>query len=270
MRIKGSIGFTIKNHSSMYLPLLALLIVGCFSCARPTYYPQLDLSYFSKEQLVEELKQKNERVSSIKGIARISVTTPYDKTSFRQITIARAPDLIYLEALSPIGTTLGILKCNGSTVEVAYRNERLLFEKNEQFDVSLLYPGIPITARADDLANLLLARIPHVGDLRADDVELSSERGLLVLKTVNENIKDGYAPESIWLDPISHSVTKVSLRMDDGKRATYRFGDYEELAAGIYFPLSIELEVEGFSLKIRFEPDIEVNGSTDEVFPPRE
>lgn len=269
MHKKGSISLKLKNCNFMFLPLLAILVLVGYSCARPAYFPQFDLSHFSKERLVEELKQKDRLVSSVKGIARISITTPDHKTSFRQITIAKAPDLIYLEALSPIGTTLGMLKCNGSTVEVAYRNERMLFDKNEQFNVSLLYPGIPITARADDLVNLLLGRVPHVQEIRAEDVELSSERGLLVLKAINEGIEEGYAPESIWLDPLNHSVIKAYVRMYDGRMATYQFGDHKkEVASGIYFPLSIELEVEGLSLKVKYEPDIEVNESTEEVFAP--
>ncbi|MGH7791380.1 MAG: hypothetical protein ACREOB_03605, partial [Thermodesulfobacteriota bacterium] len=69
-----------------------------FSCAKRVV--EIDLSGINPPELLEKVRKAEERVESVKGLASVNIKSPERRVSFSQVTIAKEPNLLRLEALA--------------------------------------------------------------------------------------------------------------------------------------------------------------------------
>lgn len=189
-------------------------------------------------------------------MAKIRIKTPEEKFSFKQATVIKEPDVIELEALTLFGITLGRLSYNGGDIELMLRKERLIFDRAEKINLSILYPGVPITIGIEELRDLLLARLPKTAyPTTTKGAALSADGGLLVIKS-----RDADSEETLWLKPATLAISRAEVRLPGSPRATYEFGKYVKVGNdGVMFPLHIKVQTKGYSISIKYASDTEIN-----------
>ncbi len=237
-----------------FLVLLeASILFLAVSCAKHPP-PQIRLTDFTPQAVIGAIKTKKSRVTSLRGLAKVKIETPKEKVRFKQVTIVKEPDIIYLEALGAFGNTLARLESNASTIELKLPRQRLIFDRRDEFNLSLLYPGMPATIGIEELTDLLLARLPDFSYPNLEDVELSADKGLLVINT-----PDSHSEEKLWIDPSNLTVVRANVRLDGDSMATYEFDHYIERVPGVLFPLHIKFKTAGFSISLKYDSDVEIN-----------
>jgi outer membrane lipoprotein-sorting protein len=237
---------------------ILILVLLLFSCATKTV--NINLNQINLGEVLARVKETNQGAKSIKGLASISIKTPDKSVSFKQVTIAEESNLLRLEAIAPFGRTAGMLISDGEKTYVILPEERRVFDNAEEFNLSYLYPDLPGKLSINDLVNLLLGRLPEVAINEDSDVQLSTDSNYLVL-TFHNNTKE---ERVLWVNPVNYRIEKAKINLDGGVKATCEFKDFIELSSGEgSFPKKIELKLDRFSISVKYDEEVEVNGKLD-------
>ncbi len=241
-----------------------LMVFLFLSCARKP--PEIDLSKVDVNELLQRVAEVQGKVKSLKGLAYVNIKTPDRSVSFNQVTVVQEPDLLRIEALAPFGRTAGVVISNGEEVYVIFPQEYAVFSSLDEFDLSLLYPELPLTVSIDDLVNLFLGRVPQRIYLdKGIKTKLSVDSGYLVL-TLSKNGRN----DVIWVNPLTYRIEKAKLNLNGGVLGVLRFKRFKEFAKGVLSPQELELKTEGFRIHVIYEDTFEVNGNVDrELFNPK-
>ncbi len=243
----------------------AFLILFLFlSCAKKNV--EIDLSRTNSLEVLKKVKEVQESVNSVKGLAFVSIKSPDKKVSFNQVTIAKEPNLLHLEALAFFGIGAGMIFSDGEKIYVILPRERGVFNSQQEFDFSSFYP-IPIKITVNNLVNLLLGRLPEKPDYEGSDVRLGLESNYIVLTFIKSGKEEGV----LWINPLNYRIERASINLNGGVLATCKFGDFKNVGAGVSFPKKIELKVDKFSISVNYNEDVEVNGDIDRnLFKPKQ
>jgi outer membrane lipoprotein-sorting protein len=244
---------------STFLVLFLLL-----SCAKKNV--QIDLSRINPLEVLKKAKEGEESIRSVKGLASVSIKTPDRKVSYNQVTVAEEPNLLHLEATAPFGRVVGMVFSDGAKIYVISPEEHRTFDSLQEFDFSYLYPGLPVKITVNDLVNLLLGRLPQEPEYEDADVRLNVESNYIVLTL----LKDGKEEGVLWVNPLNYRIEKANINLSGGVLATCKFDDFKDLGTGIFFPKRIELKADGFSISVKYDEGVEVNGEIDrDLFKPK-
>jgi len=228
-----------------------------FSCAKRVV--EIDLSGINPPELLEKVRKAEERVESVKGLASVNIKSPERRVSFSQVTIAKEPNLLRLEALAPFGRTAAIIISDGVRVHVITPKEREVFDSLHEFDFSFLYPDLPVRITVGSLVNLLLGRLPQGRTQDDSGVEISKDSYHVILTFADEEGRQN----TLWVNPLTHRVERAKIELDGGVLAECRFKNFKYIEAGTSFPTRIELKVNEFSISIHYNDQVEVNGEID-------
>jgi len=243
---------------------LSLCLLLLLSCAKKTV--EIDLSRINLPEVLNRVRQSEKGVGSVRGLASVSVRSPDRRVSFNQVTIAKEPNLLRLEALAPFGRTAGMVISDGQRIYVISPREEEVFDSVEEFDFSFFYPELPIKIKVDNLVNLLLGRLPEEPDYEGSRVQLSKESSSILLTFFDES----RGKSILWINPINYRIEKAKISLNGGVMVTCKFGDFKEFGVGVYLPKRIELEVDEFSIFINYNDQVEVNRDIDRsLFKPR-
>lgn len=237
------------------ISVMLLLIASCAPKVAVT-----DIQSVDPEEIVQRIELFENGIRSVKGLAKVRIETPQDKISYTQVTVAEEPDLLRLEALNPFGTTVGFISSDGKYIYIISSSERGRYDSGEEFDLSYVYPGLDLRITAESLVNLVLGRLPY--RIYESDVnpELTADSGLIKLSFRNGE-SGGY--DSIWVNSRNYRVEKAEFTVSGGKRATLSYIYFDGLVDGHYFPRVIDLDAGELSIKIVYEPDVELNEGID-------
>lgn len=227
------------------------------SCAKKKV--EIDLGKIDLLEVLQRVKESQQSVKSVKGLASITIRTPDKRISFNQVTIAEEPNLLHLEALAPFGKVAGTIISDGEKIYVTLPKERRVFDKAEEFDFSSLYTGLPVKITVDKLVNLLLGCLAEPPEYDLSQVYLSAKSNYLILTI----IKNGKEESVLWANPLNYRIERASLNLGGGVSAAYRFDDFKDAGAGVFFPKKIELKVDKFFISLKYDDEVEVNGKID-------
>ncbi len=174
-----------------------------------------------------------------------------DKVSFKQVTIVQAPDKLRLEALAPLGSTELAVISNGQKVLLKFPKDDVLYNQIEAFNFSVFYPNIPVPINIYHLSNFALGRLP-VG-LYGDEYEIEvneQDNELILSSTSSDNM--------LWVDFKSLRITKASFLLENDEKVVVYYDDFIPLEQA-YFPKEIELNMDDYSIYIKYDPDVEIN-----------
>ena len=240
--------------------LLLLLAAGC-AAQRPT--PSLP-EPFTAAHLLRTVVTATHAVRSVRGMARVRISTPRDDVVYRQVTVLRHPDMLHLEALSAFGTTMGVLDVRGGTVTIRTPRETVSLDVHGALDLSAIYPPLPLRARVEEVVALLGGRVPGLEGVAPDEVEITTEGDLIVLLRRRAERDEGGAAtvERVWVEPRSLRLVAAEVVLEEGLTVRLSFGQFTSLDGGGWFPRRIEVESERFSITINYAEDVELGLET--------
>ncbi len=244
----------------IFIAVLLLL-----SCAKKTV--EIDLGRINLPEVLTKVKEANEGARSIKGIASITIKTPDRSVSFKQVTIVEESNLLYLEAIAPFGRTAGMVISDGKKTYVILPEEKRVFDNFKEFDFSYIYPDLPVKITINNLVNLLLGRLPE-GQMNEDsEVQLSVKSNHIILTFLNSGKEDSV----LWVNPINYRIEKAKINLQGGVQANCEFKDFKDIGSGVSFPTKIELKLDRFSISVKYDEEVEINGDLDKnLFKPNQ
>ncbi|MEM7008024.1 MAG: DUF4292 domain-containing protein [Thermodesulfobacteriota bacterium] len=230
------------------------LIILITSCAAKT--PTVTIEDSQTEAILERISRSESAIRSIKGLAKVKIKTRDDKISYTQVTIAKRPDLLRLEALNPFGKTVGFISSDGDNIYIISPSERAVYDANTEFDLASLYPGLNLKITSENLVNLILGRLPEsVFDLSSSP-ELSADGNLIKLTFHSQTTE---LADYLWVNKDNFRVERAEFYLHESQKATINYEYFADLKDGLYFPKTIDFKSKGLSITIVYEQDIELN-----------
>ena len=220
----------------------------------------IDVSGADAGSIIKKIELFENSVRSVKGLARVRIETASDKVSYTQVTVAEEPDLIRIEALNPFGSTVGFISSDGRHIYIISSGEKGVYDAEEKFDLSYVYPGLDIKITARSLVNLVMGRLPTSFYETSEKPSISADAGLIRLTWSNG--KPG-EDNLLWVNGDNQRVEKAEFLLDNGEKARISYEYFRELIDGHYFPRRIDFSTGGLSINIVYEPDVEINHGVD-------
>ncbi len=247
------------NHKNITLStallFLVLLIFSCAAKKEPVVIEDHDSG-----AILQKIALYEGAIKSLKGLAKVRINTPDGKISYTQVTIAEKPDLLRLEALNPFGKTVGFISSDGESIYIISSSEKVVYDAGMEFNLAYIYPGLNLTITANNLVNLILGRLPdNTYDMNLSP-ELSAESGLIKLIFASKNSS---SPDYLWVNSQKLRVEQAEFSLNSGERAKIKYGYFDDLVDGLFFPKTIDFTSKGLSISIVYEEDIELNRNVD-------
>ncbi|MFI5322497.1 MAG: hypothetical protein ACHQ6U_02955 [Thermodesulfobacteriota bacterium] len=235
-----------------------MLLLLAVSCARRA--GEVDMSGADSGSIIMKIELFENSVRSVKGLARVRIETASDKVSYTQVTVAEEPDLIRLEALNPFGSTVGFVSSDGRHIYIMSSGEKGIYDADEKFNLSYVYPGLDIKITARSLANLVMGRLPLSFYENSQKPSLSADAGLIRLAWSNG--KPG-EDDVLWVNGGNYRVEKAEFLLENGEMARISYEYFGDLVDGHYFPRRIDFSTGKLSINIVYGPDVEINRGVD-------
>lgn len=234
---------------NFYVVGIFLLTIYLSSCAKPVILP--DISLIDIDNYIARIRNDQNIVRSLKGLAVVRLKAPENKVSYRQATIVQSPNLLRLEAYSILGRTEALIISDGHRVGLKFSGRRWIFYDVEQFDFSLFYRFIPLKIGTGQLTSFLLGRLPE--NVLDDDFTVTAdEEGLLVFSSLSGD-------NMFYVNHDYHKIVKAKIRLNNGENIKVEYGDFKSINPGVYFPTMLELKYADYSLYVKYDDDIDIN-----------
>lgn len=158
--------------------IIVLSVVLMSSCApvRPDLGEQVSQSF--ADGLVQELIDNSALISSIQGLAKVTVKAPMTSIDGVQVVIAEKPDRLRAETLSPFGTPLVSLTAADGQLGVLLAAQNLYYTGAATPENLELFVHIPLNV--PDLVNLLLHQPPLIDAWKEEAFNLKDGGWLLL------------------------------------------------------------------------------------------
>ncbi len=245
------------NLSKYFCIYVFLLFVLIYSCAKPGLIivdkSITEIGSLDSAEILSMLKEQEDKIYSVSGLALARLRSPDQKISFKQVTIVEFPNKLRLEALAPLGRTEAAVISNGEKVLLKFPKEEVLYNNLEAFNFSVFYPNIPVPINITHLSNFLLGRLPI--DLYNDkySIEIDEKNNLLILNSTSSENK-------LWVDFRYFRITKASFLFENDEKIVVNYDDFMPLET-VYFPRKVELNLQDYSIYVKYDFDVEVNRS---------
>lgn len=220
-----------KRIRSAFLPgvLAALLFFsGCAPAARPPTPPPPP---GMERVLLEKLRENAGTVRSLRGIAKVRVTSGGKSVSGNQVLFAREPDRFRAEVLSPFGQPLLLAATDGSELTVLVPGEGRVYRGEASYRNLQRFTRLPLELR--DLVSLLLYEVPLLPEGEAA-VTADPEGYRLTLAGA------GGMRQELLFDPRLRLIRSAWFRGGD-LLVQADYGDFSE--TGPVFPRALSLRV---------------------------
>jgi hypothetical protein len=136
--------------------ILPVLFAAC--APRPTVVPPPTLPAVSPGDLLERVKTCGAAIDTVRGLAKVRLTTADRSLSLSQVLLAAYPDRLRTESLSPFGSPLLILASDGHELDVLLPGEGRFLHGPASAENLHRFTRLPL--RLTDLVGLLLYRPP--------------------------------------------------------------------------------------------------------------
>jgi len=220
-----------------------VLVTGCAVSRPPLPVPRATL-----DELESSLRESGARFRSLKGLARVAVTSGDRSFSGSQVLLAEKPDRIRSEALALFGQPWLILAANGELLQVFVPGEQRFYRGAATPENLQRFTRLPL--RIEDLVHLLLYQVP-VLEGRAE--LLPPDQGLLLQMVDAQGFR-----QELGFDTRLRLISSRYLDADGRLWLAVSYGDFRDDWGG--FPEAVELQMPGDQLtaEVHFR-DLELN-----------
>jgi hypothetical protein len=228
--------------------IIALLFSACSTTVRPPALPPPLAAQWESAQLIEAMRQRRDRLRSVRALARVNYAGPEGKQGFEEAVLVQRPDRLRLETLTMLGAIL-IVTANDREMIGYYPREGVMVRGRASKENLLRYTQIPLEL---DEITALLAGLPPV----APSAPYRQEGNVLT-----------FSPNGIKRDTLtfaSKDAVPTKWERFNGNGAVEimaQFADYIATPAGL-FPsrIYVEAPAQNRKLDIRFQ-EPELNGA---------
>lgn len=200
------------------LPLILLAIVvgfsGC-SVRRPSSPPppsavvQAAEALPTAQELLALLAGRRRALTSLRGLARVVYSDPYEKSTAKQAVAVSAPDRFRLELFSPIGIA-SLVACNGHTLVAYFPGEKLLYRGAATPLNAARFTRVMLSAR--EVASLLLG-LPVLPPPR-DTATVSFDEGTGWIRLEFSLVEGG--TQQLWFEQKTLQLRRWQVLTSDG------------------------------------------------------
>lgn len=228
-------------------PLLPLIVIALAGCAtvQPAPAPKPPVPEWEPASLIESLKQRNDRVLTLRALAQVDYAGPEGRHGFQEAVIVQRPDRLRLDTLTFLGAIL-IFTATDQEV-IGYHPREGVYVRGRPTKENLRrYTQIPL--ELEEITKLLTGLPP------VDPAASWQQNGNTLSSSSNGRARDVLTFASH--EPVP---TKWERFNDEGNlELSAQFQDYTATVAGL-FPLHLALEApaQKRKLHIRYkEPEL--------------
>ena len=231
----------------------AALFLGMFlGCAkRIDFGPAGEIR--SAQELLTLTDQAERQILSLKGDARLRVSSPKGSGTLNIFAAISDPDKLHLESLNFFGKPQAILKTTGARFGLLDAEEGKYYRGPASEEN--LSRFMPVALPVQELVAMMLGRAPRIA-FSASSLKLDPARGSYVVTLEGAGIQ-----QTLWVDPATHRVRRSEVR--GPKSYELSFDDFQGFAS-TEFPrqttLAVPRETTRLELKYR---DLELNPRLD-------
>jgi len=225
-----------SSNSPFRLTVALICLAAAISSSCAPLRPKPDtVSLPPAETLVDELRQKQDRLQSFAGRGRLRFKDPWSHYSFDVNVAAIRPDRLRLQAFDLMGRPVMILTANHEELSLLDYRQAILYRG--EATPENLSRFLPLNLRIEDVITLLAGQKPLGPFVRAEvklDRDFSGDYWRLELTRPGEQLVD-----LIWMVPHSLKISRSEIgppRQEPWFRL--EFSDYQDLA-GQSAPLHI-------------------------------
>jgi outer membrane lipoprotein-sorting protein len=134
--------------------LLVLFLSGC------SLKPQVPPPVVAEELLLAALEEQQQQFSSLRGMAKIEISTAGDTSRTSQLILAAKPDRFRAEVLQILGPPLLSLAIDGTDMAVSIPSRRQFYQGPASSENLRRFTRVPL--EIDELVHLLLHQVPLI------------------------------------------------------------------------------------------------------------
>ena len=238
------------THGNIWRAALFLgMLLGC--AKRIDFGPAGEIR--SAQELLTLTDQAERQILSLKGDARLRVSSPKGSGTLNIFAAISDPDKLHLESLNFFGKPQAILKTTGARfglldAEAGKYYRGPASEEN-------LSRFMPVALPVQELVAIMLGRAPRIA-FSASSLRLDPARGSYVV-----NLDGAGIQQTLWVDPASHRVRRSEVR--GPKSYELSFDDFQGFAS-TEFPRQTTLAVPGETTRLELKyRDLELNPRLD-------
>jgi len=207
----------------------------------------------SAEELLRLVDLADSQVTSVKGEARLRLSSPSRSGTLNLFAAVGEPDNLHLEALNFFGKPQSIL------VSSRMRFELLDGEAGKYFRGPATQENLsrfmPVAVPVPELISMLLGRAPRIFASSAS-LTLDASSRSYILRLSGNGVE-----QTLWVDPASHRVIRSEVRGPKGYELS--FDDFMD-AASTQYPRKSTLVVPSADTRLELKyRDLEVNARLD-------
>gem|GEM_PF-278905 len=243
------IGTRLKRANSWRAAFFLALSLGC--AKRIDFGPSGEVR--SAEELLRLIDLAERQVTSVKGEARLRVSSPRRGGTLNLFVAVAEPDNLHLEALNFFGKPQSILVSSRMRFELLDSDAGKYFRgPASQENLSRF---MPVVVPVPELVMMLLGRAPRIIASSAS-LTLDASSRSYILRLSSNGVE-----QTLWVDPASHRVIRSQMR----GRIAYElsFDDFVD-AASTQYPRKSTLVVPSADSRLELKyRDLEVNPRLD-------
>jgi hypothetical protein len=249
--------------------LAAAALLAAAGCVR---VPPRDLSR-DAAALRDQVREAQERVRSVRGSARVSVTSPAVSGSFQELVAAERPDRVRLETLDFFGNPAALLVAADGRFAFLDARANVFYRGDATPEnVSRL---LPVVIPVEELVTILCGSAPLLPG-RAGEVAAKEDVLVLALAAGDaiQRVAVGQAATVRWSRVRRTAVGAGGAVQEVASAYDLEFHAFEPVA-GILFPMQVRLDAAAARSRVDLDwkEDLQVNGALErslfQAAPPR-
>ncbi len=241
--------------SFLFFVFICFVFSSCTAVKYNAVVKPIDIS-----SVLNAVKEKQQKIKTVKGVASIRIVTPSESVSFRQIILIEK-DLRYrFEILGAFGKTIGALISDGNRVYLVTSRDRMTFEDVHSFNLSYFYPEIPSYVNSLVFTEVMLGKVP-LGLWNSHYIlDIEPVSGMRMLTVTFRNSLG--SKTKVYINPEKKRIEKAALHLPRGGEVEISYGKFVK-TDGVEFPTAIEISSSAYRIKITYINPPRVNGKVD-------
>lgn len=222
----------------------------------------------SPQQILLEFKEEKGIPAGLKGIAKIRVESPDKKFSVKEVIVAKRPQCLRLETLSPLGHPLFFIVTDGRKLFLFSTSENKFYHGvASKKNISLLFP---VNLSLEKTVSIMLGKVLLI-DYDSERVECQRKGDFCELRL---STKDGKAKQVLKLSLNGQKVVESeTYTQGEGLVLSTTYRHYERVGEAL-FPREITVSMPHDKTKVyvnykKIELLSEINSAEFKLEPPQ-